>query len=298
MSEELQSTNGNGAAAYGEPTPAESAELRALEATYRELTTSIFLARQAFMRQAGITYEGDRDEYRILGYPRIISTGEYRAEYNRGGIAGRIIDVMPDACWRGDPPMRLVDDNDPQKDTEFEKAWKALDTKHQICAKFLRVDKMSRLSTFAVLLIGALGELQDELPKPDGRGLLYLMPFSGGGGPTMTTDHRSGPAYDYGDCVIHEFETDSKSERFGLPKTYQIKRTNLQLPSEGRKVHWSRVIHIAENLMDDEVYGPPCLERVFNLLIDLRKVTGGGAEAFWLRANQGTHIDVDKDLTG
>jgi predicted ABC-type ATPase len=35
---------------------------------------------------------------------------------------------------------------------------------------------------------------------------------------------------------------------------------------------------------------------VWNLLADLRKITGGGSEAFWLRANQGLHLDVDKDM--
>jgi hypothetical protein len=35
---------------------------------------------------------------------------------------------------------------------------------------------------------------------------------------------------------------------------------------------------------------------VHNLIDDLDKVTGGGAEAFWLRANAGLHINVDKAM--
>src|ERR1019366_8703222 len=31
-------------------------------------------------------------------------------------------------------------------------------------------------------------------------------------------------------------------------------------------------------------------------LDDLDKCTGGGAEAFWLRANAGLHLDIDKDM--
>jgi hypothetical protein len=61
-------------------------------------------------------------------------------------------------------------------------------------------------------------------------------------------------------------------------------------------VHWSRIIHIAEGGLDDEVFGVPVLENIWNYLDDLDKVAGGGAEAFWLRANQGTHLDVDKDM--
>jgi hypothetical protein len=55
-------------------------------------------------------------------------------------------------------------------------------------------------------------------------------------------------------------------------------------------------VHIAEGCLDNDVYGVPSLESVWNLLIDLRKVTGGGAEAFFLRANQGLQLDVDKDM--
>ena len=62
------------------------------------------------------------------------------------------------------------------------------------------------------------------------------------------------------------------------------------------EVHWSRVIHVAEGCLEDNVFGIPTLENVFNLFDDLAKVTGGGAEAFWLRANQGLHLDVDKDM--
>jgi hypothetical protein len=43
------------------------------------------------------------------------------------------------------------------------------------------------------------------------------------------------------------------------------------------------------------VNGTPRLERVWNLLDDLEKITGAGAEAFWLRAHQGYVAEIDKD---
>jgi hypothetical protein len=122
------------------------------------------------------------------------------------------------------------------------------------------------------------------------------MPFTGGGGPGGIRQSQT-LAADFGDCVIHEYDTDPQSERFGLPKTYQLKRTDISSPALARPVHWTRIIHIAEGVLDNEVFGLPALERVWNLLADLRKVTGGGAESFWLRANQGLHLDVDKDMS-
>ncbi len=62
-------------------------------------------------------------------------------------------------------------------------------------------------------------------------------------------------------------------------------------------IHWSRIIHIAEGCLDDDIFGQPTLENVYNLLLDLLKVTGGGSEAYWLRASPGLQLDVDKDMT-
>jgi len=298
MSEE---TNGNGAApdtSRFPPPEAVPPQLRTLASEIRVLENSVLLARARFAQQSGITFNGNRDEYIILGYPATITIQEYRDEYMRGGIAGRVVDVMPDATWRGQPAFELIEDEDPEVETPFENAWNKLDKKHQIGAKLLRVDKLSRLSTFGVLLLGDGQDLSTELRKttnPDK--LLYLMPFLGGGGPGGSTRENYRTS-DYGsDCSIFEYDEDPKSERFGLPKTYTIRRTDLATPNFTRPVHYSRIIHVAEGLLDDDVFGQPALQRVWNLLIDLRKVTGGGAEAFWLRANQGMHIDIDKDLT-
>lgn len=297
----MADTNGSdstasGLAAQNALVEASDPEARALAAQFRALQTDILLARAQFMRQAGITYEGERDEYAVLGYDRIVTDKQYRDEYARGGIAGRVVDVMPDATWRGDPPMELVEDEDPDKDTQFEKAWQDLDKKHQICGKCYRVDKLARLSTYAVLLIGAAGSLDQELPKGKPEGLLYLRPCSGGGGPSRNRESQAMMSVGYATASVYEYEIDPQNPRFGLPRSYQLRDPNVVSVSYP-PVHWSRIIHVAEGLLDDDVFGVPALERVWNLLIDLRKVTGGGAEAFWLRANQGMHLDIDKDMS-
>ncbi len=263
------------------------AEMRSAEA-------SVLLDRVRFMRQAGITFKGARDLYDVLGYDRLITARQYRDRYARGGLAGRIVDVFPDATWRGGL-VKLKDNKGAKTDTKFEKAWAALDKQLKLQAKLRRVDKLSRLSTFAVLLIGDGAEsLSDELQKGKPGGLKYITAFGGGGGPGGSADSRA-TAYDV-DAVIETFELDPREERFGLPKTYRLRRTDATNPLLAVPVHWSRIIHVAEDCLFDDVYGQPALERVWNLLDDLDKVTGGGAEAFWLRANQGMHLDIDKDM--
>lgn len=277
----------------------EIGEIRRVLGELRTLSeTSILLDRLQFARQHGVTFDGKRKEYEIFGYDSIITYRQYRDEYARGGIAGRVVDVMPDACWRGEIPFEVIEDEDPEKDTEFEKAWKNISLKHKIPTKFQRADRLSRLSTYSIILIGAPGQLDTELPRAkNGDSLLYFKPYSGGGGPGNNSDRRmvdSGAR-----ATIFEYDENPSSSRFGEPLTYTINFFQRRLvagESPLPKVHWSRVIHVAEGLLEDEVFGQPVLERVWNLLIDLRKVTGGGAEAFFLRANQGLHLDIDKDM--
>lgn len=260
----------------------DAAEIRA--------AASILLERLQFLRQAGISFKGQRDLYEILGYDRNITNKQYRDRYARGGLAKRIVEAMPHATWRGG--TELVEDENPDVSTAFEAAWKDLESRLQIWSTLRRADILAGLGRYAVILIGAPGVLSDELPKGKPESLLYLTPFSGGGGPGQG---GSSGAID-ADATIQTFDTDSQSPRFGLPQTYQMRRLDVFSASFQIPVHWSRVIHIAEGILDDEVYGQPTLENVWNLLDDLDKVTGGGAEAFWLRANQGMHLDVDPKI--
>lgn len=255
---------------------------------------SVLMDRFRFFKQAGVTFGGRRDLYDILGYQRQLTFEDYRSRYYRDGIAKRIVEAYPMATWRGG--VELFEDEDPKKDTAFEKAWKELEQKFGIWQKLQAVDILAGLSTYAVLLIGAPGEtLAEPLPKGKPSDLLYFQQFSGGGGPSGDNARNLSQAMN-ADCTIAEFDADAKSPRFGEPLFYQLKRTNLSSPMLQSKVHWTRVLHVAEGCLEDNVYGTPTLENVWNLLDDLAKVTGGGAEAFWLRANAGLHLDVDKTM--
>jgi 2'-5' RNA ligase len=254
---------------------------------------SALIERFRFARQAGITFGGLRDEYEIFGYDREITLKAYRDEYARGGIAKRIVHAFPMATWRGS--MELIEDESKPDYTPFEQAWVDLEKKFKLMAVLRRLDILAGLSHYSALLIGAPGELNTELPKGKPDKLLYFTPFPGGGGPNAPAATAAGNL-EYADASIAELETDPKNERFGLPKYYNIRRIDVNDPGFQRPVHWSRVIHVAEGCLDNDLYGQPTLEAVWNLLIDLRKVTGGGAEAFFQRANQGMNLNLDKDV--
>jgi uncharacterized protein len=239
--------------------------------------SSVLMERYQFAKQHGLSFSGARDLYGVLGYERDLTPSMYRDRYRRGGIAGRVVKALPKATWRGG--VELVEDEDPTTATAFEKECEALNKKVKLWARLQQVDILSQLGNYAVLLIGAKDDMETELPKGRPGEVLYLTPFA------------------EEDAKIQEYVTDASDPRFGLAKTYQLKRTKIASPQLARPVHHTRVIHVAEGLLDDEVNGEPSLESVWNYLDDLDKVSGGGAEAFWLRANAGLQLDIDKDMS-
>ena len=224
---------------------------------------------------AGMTFEGKRDLYKVLGYERNISVERYRARYRRGGIAARVMEAKPNATW-GRGPV-IVEDENPDITTEFEQAILDLNARLNLWTILRRADILAGVGRFGVVLIGAPGDFKDPLETASLEDILYLTPWS------------------EQDVGIDLWDDDTQSPRFGQPISYNFSRMTSNVRQEPRKVHWTRVLHIADGILDEQVLGTPRYEKVWNLFDDLEKVTGGGAEAFWLRVHPGFQLDVDKD---
>lgn len=268
---------------------------------------SVLVERLQLGRAMGLTFDGKRNLGEAFGYKSELGPADYRLRYERGGIAGRIVDAFPKATWRGG--VELIEDEDAKHDTEFEQAWRSLEARLHITVKLEAVDILSRLSTFAVLLIGDGEDLSTELAKNKGpEGLIFLTPYLGAGGPNQlgARANQGGALSSFAesgvsvaDARVADYDKDPQSPRYGLPSGYQLRRMNFGDANFADKiVHWSRVVHIAEGCLDDQVYGQPALRRVWNLLDDLDKVVGGGAEAFFQRVNQGRLWNIDKEVKG
>lgn len=239
---------------------------------------------------AGVTHRGKRDLYETCGYERNLTLRDYRERYARGDIASRIIEAFPEATWRGSGHDCVYDSDDAQETTPFEQAWNNLNKRLKVWSVFYRADVLAGLGHYAVILIGAPGDYNTPLPdtlKPED--IHFLMPFC------------------QEDAPIVDYVTAINDPRCGQPLSYQLRRTSAIRKSLEqaraplvldltRQVHYSRVIHIADGKLDDDVFGLPRLERVWNRLDDLDKVVGAGAEAFWLRAHQGIQFNLDPEI--
>jgi hypothetical protein len=241
----------------------------------RALTS--LLARSALAKLTGKTFEGKRDVEEALGYVAELTPTDYYRRYRRGGIAKQIVRAFPEGTWRGQG--ELIEDDDPTVVTEFEKAWFALSDKLDLWPTFLQADVLAGLGEFSILmLIGPGGRIDQPLTGPISLdNLVRLQPI--------------GPE----DVDVKDWVTDISNPRFGQPFSYAVKRISANSAERSRVVHWSRCIHIADEVLDKWGIGTPRLEACWNNLDDLIKVVGGGSEAHWLRAHQGYQFDLDKE---
>lgn len=214
---------------------------------------------------AGVTYGGARDVYQECGWPNAVAPQEYVTRYKRGGIAARLVDAYPDACWREPPEI----------DTGSEALKAAIDVlvrKHRFWRLLHRADRLTGLGHYGIIVIGRSGGEQLHQPADTtltSPRLLYLQPHSESNAPVST------------------WVADTASPRFGQPEIYSVTTGDVENGigtgggSRTLAVHHSRVVHISERALEHSAIGTPRLERVWNHLLDLEKITGATAEALW-----------------
>lgn len=271
----LTDSSGNGSRNGGGLPPVRPATIRAAHTLPDIGSSRDLLSRHQFASAHGWTYGGRRNLSEALGYEPTLAVADYRARYRRGGIAKKILEAFPRATWA--QGTSIYEEEDPEVITPFEEQTEALFARLEIWDKLLRADILAGLGRYSVLLIGtaAASSLDTELPRGNADSLIYLTPYA---------EDRA---------KVEKLVEDERDPRFGLPLTYRI---NMGKKSSGATidplVHWTRVIHIAEGTLDDEIYGAPRLEPVWNLLNDLDKIVGGGAEAAWRRMDPGNQVDI------
>lgn len=236
----------------------------------------IVKARTEWLHRLGKTFGGKRDLYETLGYQRNVHFQDFWERYLRGGIAGRIVDAMPQATWRNRPKIT-------SEDERFNEAWTRLANRLNVFHMLERADRVSGIGHYGVLFIGTRGANEDRPIRQvrNEEDVVLLRPFT------------------EANADIHKLVQEPSNPRFGLPEVYSLEpgttKDGVTITRRTVHAHHSRVIHIAEGLLEDEIFGVPRLQRVWNYLQDLDKVVGGTSEAVWRTVDRGIQFDVDKD---
>lgn len=241
---------------------------------------SALLTRMSYVSALGMQYGGERDLYKTLGYPLEITYQDYLARFQRQDIARAIINRPISATWRG--PLILTESDD-DKTTAFENAWKELETRLKLKTMFVRLDRLTGIGRFGVLLMGTSDIKQKEdwfLPISAGAlKLLFVKPL----GENSVT--------------ISTYEQDTNNPRYGLPLLYDVNLVKADGGEYTVKVHHTRVIHVVDGALESDIFGTPRLQAVYNRLQDIEKLVGGSAEMFWKGARPGYQGKIDKEYS-
>ena len=234
------------------------------------------VSRAQLAQGMGLSYKGYRDIDEACGYPQDIGIEEYSYLYRRFGPAKRIVTAYPDESWRLQPI--ITEDEDPKVTTPFEAAWEALTKDDNLkLFKYLWIlDRRCGIGQYGILVLGFNDgkDLKEPIETSKGMKLVYIR------------------EYDQKQATIKETEKDASNPRFGMPTMYEVAIGN----TTNQQVHWSRVLHVAENAESSPVYGTPRLESVYNQILDLRKVLGGSAEMYWRGAFPGMVFKLDPEI--
>lgn len=253
-----------------------------------------------------------RDIASECGYVRTedLTAAGYKEVYERDSIATRVVEILPNECWKTTP--RIFETEDVEINTPFEEAWSQVCRDLSGCEWFAdeecnpvfeyleRADKRCGIGRYATILLGVNDgkELREPLDitaykRMNSRPLklVYLR------------------VLDETECWITKLDADQTSPRYGQPIEYQALLHAIEDPNisslilkDGNSamrdttIHWTRLVHIVDNAESNDIFGAPRMRCVWNRLYDLFKLYGGSAEMFWKGAFPGISIETHPQL--
>jgi len=237
---------------------------------------SALVGRANLAQRLGKSFGNKRDVYTALGYSKDPSFEDFYVRYKRQDIAKRVIEAPVKSTWRLKPAIS----ESKEEETTFEKAWVKLVRDLNPYHFMSRVDKIAGIGQYGVLFLGFDDGLKPEEEVEKAKNVLYMRPFA--------ENHAQ----------IQTWETDTTNERYGKPLTYTLNvASEDKAGTKSLPAHWSRVIHVAEDLYENDTHGTPRLECVLNRLQDLELIAGGSAEMFWRGAFPGYSFKADEGFT-
>src|SRR6185503_7292361 len=107
---------------------------------------------------------------------------------------------------------------------------------------------------------------------------------------------------------IVRYEWNIRNPRFGMPVMYRVTlndprqvHSGVGLPLATVFVHWSRVIHVHDSYSNpgsSRIFAYPALMPILNPVLDIKKVRGASAEAYWKNCLASLSLETHPQLGG
>ena len=248
------------------------------------------ISRASLAERIATTHRGRRDLYRTLGYDRRIDYEHAISRVHRDGIAFRVVHAFPRDTWRyapfitEDPEQDYLERFNREDRTPFEAALDEVISRHKVWFKMRQLDALACIGRYSVMAFGLQNDTRESLRRPPRR-------------QQRSADHLLFLAlYSESNAEIDTLVNDFASPRFGDVEFYKIDTSRHKSGTDRRqrptsplpefRVHASRVIHVAEHVLEDQIYGISKLQIIWNRLHDLDKILGGSAEQLWIAGSR------------
>jgi len=238
----------------------------------------------------------NRDIDKECGYPDVIDALQYRKIYDREGLGKRVVEIYPEASWSSNPVVTdgiSINENK----SEFAKEWKEFAKSKKVWHYLHRADELSGVGHFGIIVMG----IADS--KPLKEAVEGVNADTGEISGVLSHELKYLKVFSEENIDISRKDTNPESVRYGMPTLYSIRVADVENrdSSVGTaltniQVHWTRVLHLADNRKDSDVYGVPRMQAVYNRIYDLRKILSGSGEMFWKGGFPGLSFETLPDV--
>lgn len=259
-----------------------------LELAVNSLATE--MRRANYLQALGVSGNTKRPTlYQEFGYPEAISFRDFYNIYRRNAAGFAVVHRLLDGCWQDYPVIVDGDLTDKAKKTN---EWEAKVTKFmkKWWPKIKDADRRNMVGRYSALLL-QIKDSRDWKEPVDinvvralgESALVKLIPVWE---PQLT---------------VADWDNDRQSDTFGQPKMFNFNEQpvgdqDFVGPLRGEPVHPDRVILFCEGSEDENTLsGIPLLEAGYNKLLDLEKISGGGAEGFLKNASRQIAVEFSKE---
>lgn len=221
-------------------------------------------------------YDGERDLHETLGYDDALEVEQFWDLYTRADIAKAIIDKPVEATWTDGFTIHSADyDTPPERGADsIHDDFESVKHGMGLHSELVNADIVSRIGRYGVCVLMVNDGRSLDQTLGDASEVKDIQPLS---------ERR---------VVDYHLGENPTNARYNLPVEWEI---NFEDDEPAKDVHWTRVVHIAEQQREHPVYGIPALEPVYNRVMDWQKVIGGASEMFWRGADRKLVANLDPD---
>lgn len=258
-----------------------------LEMAVNHLATE--MRRANYLQTLGMSGNTKRPTlYQEFGYPQSITFRDFYNIYRRNAAGFAVVHRLLDGCWQDYP---VIIDGDQAEEAKETTPWEKDVTRlmKKWWSKIKDADRRNMVGRYSALLLQVKDNrvwsepVDIKLVKSLGEAALVKLI----------------PVWEQ-QLTVAAWDNDRLSPTFGQPVMFNFNEQPVGDetfigPTRGEQVHPSRVILFCEGSEDDNTLsGIPLLEAGYNKLLDIEKISGGGAEGFLKNASRQIAVEFSE----